>query len=101
MALLGPMVVVAESPAADIVDALAQAGAFPIVETSIAEAPAAIAEIQPAAVILADPEAAPEPRATMALVRAVERRGGPYMPVLARIESGATVVVPLALPVDV
>ena len=42
MALLGPMVVVAENSAADLIDVLRKAGAFPIVETRWADAPAAI-----------------------------------------------------------
>jgi hypothetical protein len=41
MAMLGPMVVVAESPATDLIDALGRAGAFPIVEATWADAPAA------------------------------------------------------------
>ena len=45
MALIGPMVVVAESSAADLLDVLGKAGAFPVVETRWADAPAAIAEI--------------------------------------------------------
>ena len=44
MALLGPVVVVAESPATDFIDVLAKAGAFPIAQTRWADVPAAIAE---------------------------------------------------------
>ncbi len=36
MAALGPIVVVTENKAADLVDVLGKAGAFPIVEASIA-----------------------------------------------------------------
>ena len=39
MAMLGPVVVVAEHMAADLVDLLGKAGAFPIVETKFADAP--------------------------------------------------------------
>jgi len=41
MSLQGPLIVVAEQPAAELVEALSAAGAFPIVETTWAGAPAA------------------------------------------------------------
>jgi GGDEF domain-containing protein len=55
MALQGPFVVVADSPAADVVEALRAAGAFPIVEANWADAPAALASVNPEAVVLAEP----------------------------------------------
>jgi len=55
MALQGPFVVVADSPAADIVAALRADGAFPIIETGWADAPAALASVEPEAVVLAEP----------------------------------------------
>ena len=76
MALLGPMVVVAEDSAADLLDMLGKAGAFPIVETGWADAPAAIAEIQPAALVLADADAAPNPRLVRALTHISALAGG-------------------------
>ena len=51
MSLQGPMVVVGDE-ACDLVDELARAGAFPIIETTWEGAASAIAEIEPAAVIL-------------------------------------------------
>ena len=54
MATLGPVVVVAERRSADLVEALGKAGAFPIIETGLADAAAAIEQIQPAALILTD-----------------------------------------------
>src|SRR5712692_7657086 len=99
MALLGPMVVVAENSATDLLDALGKAGAFPIVETGFADAPAAIAEIQPAALLLADPDAAPSPRLVRALTQCIETRRGPVMPVLARVRAGGILPVPIALAV--
>ena len=51
------MIVVAESPATDLVDALAAAGAFPIVETKWADAPTAFTSVKPAAVVIAEPGA--------------------------------------------
>ncbi len=97
MAMLGPMVVVAEQPAADLVEVLGKAGAFPIVEASFADAPAAIAEIQPAALVLAA-DAWPVGRAGNALIKAIETRGGPLMPVLARMNADNEVPLPYALP---
>src|SRR5438445_13808996 len=69
MALLGPMVVVAENPAAELIDVLGQAGAFPIVETNWARAPSAVGEILPAALVLAEATPPPEPRLGEALIK--------------------------------
>ena len=55
MALQGPFVVVADSPAPDVVEALRAAGAFPIMETNWSEAAAAMASVKPEAVVLAEP----------------------------------------------
>ena len=55
MALQGPFVVVADNPAADVVAALRAAGAFPIIETSWTDAAAALAAVEPEALVLADP----------------------------------------------
>jgi hypothetical protein len=99
MALLGPMVVVAEDSAADLLDMLGKAGAFPIVETGWADAPAAIAEIQPAALVLADADAAPNPRLVRALTQRIETRGGPVMPVLARLNADSVPALPSALAI--
>ena len=55
MALQGPLVVVADSPAPDVVEALRAAGAFPIVEADWAEAAAALASVEPEAVVVAEP----------------------------------------------
>src|SRR5207244_2661425 len=91
--------VVAETAAADLVDALGLAGAFPIVEASFADAPAAIAEIQPAALVLADAAPRRDRGAAQALIRKIETLGGPFMPVLARAEDACEIAVPFALPV--
>ena len=55
MSLQGPIIVVAEQPAADLVEALSAAGAFPIVETKWADAPAAFLTVKPSAVVIAEP----------------------------------------------
>ena len=55
MALQGPFVVVADSPAVDVVAALRAEGAFPIIEASWADAAAALASVEPEAIVLAEP----------------------------------------------
>ena len=99
MATLGPVVVVAEEPSADLVEALGKAGAFPIIETGFADAPTAIAEIQPAALILTDAEPWPTGPAGPTLIRAIETGGGPFMPVLARVSTDSEFAAPYALPI--
>ncbi|MCC6779096.1 MAG: GGDEF domain-containing protein [Hyphomicrobiales bacterium] len=99
MALLGPMVVVAEHSAADLTDVLGKAGAFPIVETRWADAPAALAEIQPVALAIADPRGSPSTGHVEALEHAIAARGGPVMPVIALVEGDAFPLLPEALPI--
>ena len=45
MALQGPFAVIADTPAPDVVEALREAGAYPVVETGWADAPAALKSI--------------------------------------------------------
>src|SRR5882757_4151669 len=99
MTMLGPMVVVAETSAADLVDVLGKAGAFPIVEATFADAPAAIAEIQPSALVLADAKPCPDERAKEALIRKIDARRGPFMPVLARVQDDGAIAIPSAIPI--
>jgi hypothetical protein len=93
------MVVVAETSAADLLDVLGAAGAFPIIETPWADAPAAIAEIQPVALAIADPNGKPSARHTSALTQCIATRGGPIMPVIALVERDGTPAIPGALPI--
>ena len=99
MALLGPMVVVAESSAADLVDVLAKAGAFPIVEARWADVPAAVNEVQPVALAVADPRGTPSPPHLRAALHCIEARGGPVMPVIALVEQDGTPAIPGALAI--
>jgi GGDEF domain-containing protein len=99
MALLGPMVVVAEASAADLVDVLGKAGAFPIIESRWSDAPAAIAEIQPVALAVADPTGRSNGRHVSALSQAVATRGGPVTPIIALVENDTTPALPEALPI--
>ncbi|HYZ45165.1 MAG TPA: hypothetical protein VE667_09920, partial [Xanthobacteraceae bacterium] len=101
MALLGPVVVVAESPATDFSDVLAKAGAFPIAQTRWADVPAAIAETQPVALAIADHQIVPSPRQVDAAIECIETRGGPVMPVIARVDASSTLAIPGALPIAI
>jgi GGDEF domain-containing protein len=99
MALLGPMVVVAETSATDFIDVLGKAGAFPIAQTRWPDVPAAIAETQPVALAIAEPQAKPSPRHVDATIECIETRGGPIMPVIARVDMSSTPAIPGALPI--
>jgi hypothetical protein len=100
MSLQGPMIVVAENSATDLVDALQTAGAFPIVETKWADAPTAFVAIKPAAVVLADPGPPPSETAGRMLCLQVVTAGGPMVPVVARVRSGTAAPLPIALAID-
>jgi hypothetical protein len=99
MALLGPMVVVAESSAADLVEVLAKAGAFPITEARWADMPAAVNEVQPVAVAVADPRGTPAPPHLRAALHCIDARGGPIMPVLALVDQDTRLLIPGALAI--
>jgi hypothetical protein len=99
MATLGPVVVVAERPSADLVEGLGGAGAFPIIETGIADAAAAIEQIQPAALILTDAEPWPNETAGASLRKRIETGSGLFMPVLARVSDDGELPVSHALPI--
>ena len=99
MAFLGPMVVVAEKSAADLVAVLEKAGAFPIVEVKLSDAPAAVAEIQPVALVAVDPAPPADARFLQALTKKIENRNAPFMPVLARADGRSMAALPGALPI--
>src|SRR5580693_9486888 len=84
MALQGTFVVVGDG--ADIVGGLRAAGAFPVIETSWADAPNALSSVEPEAIVLA--EACPDERSAFALSRALtdlrKRGSGVFTPVIAR-----------------
>src|SRR4029078_2963619 len=101
MPLQGPMVVVAENPAPELVEALGAAGAFPVVESRWADAPSAFVSIQPAAIILAEPGPASDPKAADTLGLQIKTRSGPFIPLIRRARSGAAMAIPGGLPIDV
>ena len=96
--MLGPVVIIAEHPETDLADMLGRAGAFPIVEATFADAAAAIAEIEPAALVVADAGPWPAGRVGNTLVKTIETRDGPFMPVLVRLNAESEAVIVHALP---
>jgi GGDEF domain-containing protein len=82
MSLQGPVVIVAEHPSPDLIAAISEAGAFPVIEASCAQASAAIAAADPCAIILADAEAANDRKLGENLTRTMKRRT-PIVPVVA------------------
>ena len=102
MALQGPFVVVADNPAPDVVEALRAAGAFPIIETNWPDAVAAIASVEPEAVVLAEPCADRE-RAeeyAKALSDRLNNGSGPFTPVIARLHEDGPASLPNALAIS-
>ena len=85
MSLQGPLIVVAEQPAAELVQALSAAGAFPIVESKWADAPAAFVTVKPAAIVIAEPGAPANIASARMLCLQVATVNGPIVPVVARV----------------
>src|ERR1700733_11371668 len=99
--LQGPFAVIADKPAPDVVEALRAAGAFPIIEATWTDAPAALASIEPEAVVLAEPCADRARLDALAAVLSDQRKkgGGLYMPVLACVRDDGAPIVPEALTI--
>jgi hypothetical protein len=91
MALQGPFAVIADHAARDVIEALRAAGAYPIIETRWADAPAAVQARPPQAVILAEPS--PDRGRAAALAKALEVQAeqdcGLFVPIIARIRDDA------------
>ncbi len=105
MALQGPFVVVADSPVPDVVEALRAAGAFPIIETNWADAAAAIAAVEPEAVVLAAPctdgerAGAHANALASALADRLKAGGAAFTPVIARMREDGAALLPDALTI--
>jgi GGDEF domain-containing protein len=99
MALQGPFLVVADSPAPDVVEALRAAGAFPIVEADWPDAAAAVTSVEPEGVVLADSGSASERTDAYGRVLADQLKAGsrPFTPVIARLREDGASLVPDAL----
>jgi GGDEF domain-containing protein len=102
MSLHGPIIVVAEAPVPALTEALANAGAFPIVEARGNEIAAAIGSVEPAAIVLANAGRL-DPAFGDTCGRAM--KAGPYVPVIACMASAHECdgLAPFdhALPIDV
>jgi GGDEF domain-containing protein len=97
MSLQGPIVVIADKKNPELVAALAEGGAFPVVEAYWFDGADAIARIDPAAVVAINPK---KPDKAIDEVRAaVAAAPGPYLPVVAWVANGAAPALPDALPV--
>jgi hypothetical protein len=102
MPLQGPFVVVADNPAPDVVEALRTAGASPVVETNWADAVAALATVEPEAIVLAQPCSDPE-RAedyAQALASWLDAGDGPFTPIIARLRDDGAAPLPEALAIS-
>ena len=101
MALQGPFVVVADSPVPDVVEMLRAAGAFPIIEAGWADAPAALASVEPEAIVLAEPFGIRAQATALGQVLSERRKTGnhPFTPVVARTRDDGATALPDALPV--
>jgi hypothetical protein len=97
MPLQGPIVVVADIQAADLVEALRAAGAFPIVETCWADVERALAKVDPEALVLAD--ACADRARVVGLTDRLKARPGPFIPVLARTREDGAAIMPDALSI--
>jgi GGDEF domain-containing protein len=81
MSLQGPIIAVAEQPAPQLVEALAAAGAFPIVEAKPGDALTAFAAVNPSAMIVADADKLAPEIATE--ISRLARLHQPMLPVIA------------------
>jgi hypothetical protein len=100
MSLQGPIIVIAEQPAADLVEALSAAGAFPIVEGKWADAPTAFVAVKPAAVVIAEAGPPRSESSARMLCLQIATVNGPIVPAIARVEDEREAAIPIALPAD-
>ena len=98
MSLHGPLVVISEKPAPYLVQALAKAGAFPIVEARWVDATAAFTSIQPAAVVIVEMDSV-DSRTFAALVQQISR-AQPFVPVIARVREEDDLGYKNAIPIS-
>src|SRR3974390_1702827 len=98
MSLQGPLIVVADHPAAELTAALSAAGSFPIVESTWADAPTAFVAVKPAAIVIAQAGEPPSESAARLLCVQTATFNGPIVPIVAVSASGIPAL-PIALPV--
>ena len=100
MSLQGPILVVADHPAKDLVDALGAAGAFPLVEAKWTDAPTAFVAVKPAAVVIAEPGAPKSESSARMLALQIATATGPIVPTVALAQGELDAAIPVALPAD-
>jgi len=100
MSLSAPIVVIADQPTPELLEALASAGGFPIVESSWAKAPEAFVAIKPSAIVLAEPGQASQPAKLKTLNLQLQTAKGPLVPVIARVNAGEDPPIPSAIRID-
>jgi hypothetical protein len=100
MSLQGPLIVVAERPATGLAEALGAAGAFPIVESKWADAPAAFLTVKPSAIIISEPGPPTNIASARMLSLQVATWAGPIIPVIACVQGEEDAALPIALPAD-
>ena len=100
MSLQGPLIVVAESPATALVEALGEAGAFPIVEANWADAPTAFVSVKPSAVIIAEPGPPVSESSSRMLCLQIATVAGPIVPTIAFANEEFDAAIPVALTAD-
>ena len=100
MSLQGPIIVVADTPAPDLVEALGAAGGFPIVEAKWADAPTAFVAVKPAAVVIAEPGAPAAEASARKLSLQIATADGAIVPTIALVQGGREAAIPVALPAD-
>lgn len=97
MFLQGPIVIVAEKPVDGLVQAFTAAGAYPVVEAPWGDAPTAIDEIKPSAVVITDADGA-SPKFAQALTRRLSETV-PYLPAVMRVRDETALPLPGVLPI--
>jgi hypothetical protein len=102
MALQGPFVVVADRSAPDVVEALQAAGAFPVIETSWADAAAALASVEPEGLVLAEPCSDPAcaKNYAQALDACLFEKSGAFTPVIALTQEDGAAPLPDVLEIS-
>jgi hypothetical protein len=97
MPLQGPLVVISEKPAGDLIAAFTKAGAFPVVESRWVDSVAAITSIQPAAVVISELDSV-DIKIETAFGQQIAR-AQPYVPVIARVQDNTRLAYSGALPI--
>ena len=100
MSLQGPLIVVAEHPATDLVEALGAAGAFPIIEAKWSDARTAFIAVKPSAVVIAEPGPPANEASAQMLSLQIATVNGPIVPTVALAHGTMDVALPVALSAD-